>query len=71
MADSVSEFIQKARREPIGVDVSDYGDEWVQGFLAGQASILEEIDREPNKYGIAIAENRAHTFLAPEGGKEA
>jgi hypothetical protein len=27
------------------VDISDYGDEWCEGFLAGQASTVDEIQR--------------------------
>lgn len=54
MPDSAADLIARARREPIGVDVSDWSDEWVQGFLAGQASILEEIVREPERYGVAL-----------------
>jgi len=36
---------QRAAREPIGCDVSDYGDEWVEGFLAGQLNALEALHR--------------------------
>lgn len=32
-----------AETTPIGIDISDYSEEWADGFLAGQRSILEEI----------------------------
>lgn len=34
-----------AGREPIGCDVSDYGDEYVEGFLAGQQNALQALWR--------------------------
>lgn len=34
----------RAETEPIGLDISDCSDEWCDGFLAGQVSILEEIE---------------------------
>lgn len=33
----------RAEREPIGVDLSDFSDDVVRGFLAGQCSVLEEV----------------------------
>jgi hypothetical protein len=41
--DDLAVLLHRAETEPIGIDVSDYGDEWCEGFLAGQRSILEEI----------------------------
>lgn len=41
---------ERADREPIGVDISDYGDEFCEGFLRGQANVLEEIAREAGIY---------------------
>lgn len=38
----------KATREPIGCDVSDYSDEFVEGFLAGQTNALEALYRRLN-----------------------
>ena len=37
------ELLHRAETEPINCDVSDYGDEWCAGFLAGQRSVLEEV----------------------------
>lgn len=54
MADHVHELVQLAAQKPIGVDVSDYSDEFVQGFLAGQQSVLLEVRRAPEKYGVAL-----------------
>lgn len=31
----------RADKEPLDVDVSDYGDEWVAGFLKGQSHALD------------------------------
>lgn len=36
---------RRATREPIGCDVSDYGDEWVEGFLAGQLNAIQALAR--------------------------
>ncbi len=32
-----------AAKEPIGVDISDYSDEWCDGFRAGQVNAIDEI----------------------------
>lgn len=40
------DLLERAAKEPIGVDISDYSDEFCEGFLRGQRSILEEIDRD-------------------------
>lgn len=39
------EWRDRVNREPIGVDISDYGDEWCDGFLGGQANLLRELER--------------------------
>lgn len=36
---------RRAMSESIGCDVSDYGDEWVDGFLAGQVNALQALWR--------------------------
>lgn len=33
----------RAGAEPIGVDLSDFSDDFLRGFLAGQCSVLEEV----------------------------
>jgi hypothetical protein len=33
----------RAAREPLGVDISDYSDEWCAGFLAGQVNALDHV----------------------------
>jgi hypothetical protein len=43
----LEEFLQRAAKEPIGVDISDFGDEWCAGFLRGQVNVLEELARCP------------------------
>jgi hypothetical protein len=58
---AVGRLIARARREPVGVDLSDFSDTYVEGFLAGQASILEELDREPDLYGVELRPWRART----------
>lgn len=40
---SFDALLHRAETEPIGVDLSDYSDEFCEGFLAGQRSVLEEI----------------------------
>jgi hypothetical protein len=35
---------ERAKREPINVDISDFSDEWCLGFRAGQCNVLEEIE---------------------------
>lgn len=32
-----------AEKEPLGVDISDFGDEWCAGFLRGQVNALDEV----------------------------
>lgn len=32
---------ERASREPLGVDISDYSDDWSEGFLAGQVNALD------------------------------
>jgi hypothetical protein len=32
---------QRAKKEPLGVDLSDSSDEFVNGFLAGQVNMLD------------------------------
>jgi len=36
-------LLHRAETEPIGCDISDFSDEWCEGFLAGQRSVLEEV----------------------------
>ena len=36
---------RRASTEPIGCDVSDYSDEWVEGFLFGQVNALQALWR--------------------------
>lgn len=36
-------LLHRAGTEPINLDISDYSDEWCDGFQAGQRSVLEEI----------------------------
>lgn len=36
-------LLDQADREPINLDISNYSDDWCAGFLAGQVSILEEV----------------------------
>lgn len=36
---------RRAGKEPIGCDVSDYSDEFVEGFLAGQQNALQALWR--------------------------
>lgn len=43
IAAAIEELIERARTEPLEVDVSDYGDEWVDGFLRGQVNALQEV----------------------------
>ena len=38
-------LIAKAVTQPIGWDVSDYSDEWVEGFLLGQVNALQALLR--------------------------
>lgn len=38
--DELMQLAERAQREPLGVDISDYGDEWCAGFLAGQINAL-------------------------------
>lgn len=38
------EWREKVEREPIETDISDYGDEWCAGFLAGQANLLRALE---------------------------
>lgn len=38
-------LIRRPRSEPIGCDISDYSDEWTQGFLAGQQNALQVLWR--------------------------
>lgn len=63
MGEPVQDLIKIAAREPIGVDVSDYSDEFVEGFLAGQESVLLELSRAPEKYGVALV-GPVHALLA-------
>lgn len=37
---------ERGAREPLGVDISDYSDEFCAGFLAGQANALDEALRD-------------------------
>jgi len=32
---------ERAKREPLDVDISDYSDEWCAGFLAGQVNAID------------------------------
>jgi hypothetical protein len=34
---------ERAGREPLNVDISDYSDEWCAGFLAGQVNALDAL----------------------------
>jgi hypothetical protein len=42
-ASNLDALIERAAIEPIGVDISDYSDDFCIGFLAGQKNVLEEI----------------------------
>lgn len=35
---------ERAEREPLGVDISDYSDEFCAGFLAGQVNTLDALN---------------------------
>ncbi len=35
---------EQASERPLGVDVSDYGDEWCLGFMAGQVNALDLVN---------------------------
>lgn len=39
---ALAELRDRAGREPLAVDISDYSDEWCAGFLAGQENALDE-----------------------------
>lgn len=36
-------LLARAATQPINIDISSFSDEWCGGFLAGQESVLEEI----------------------------
>lgn len=42
---ALAEALAGAGSQPIGVDISDYSDEFCIGFLAGQKNALEELQR--------------------------
>jgi|ERR1035437_7747440 hypothetical protein len=42
----VSALFMQAAREPIGVDISDYSDEYCEGFLHGQVNALEALGHQ-------------------------
>ena len=37
-------FLALALKEPLGVDISDYGDGWFAGFLKGQENALAFVE---------------------------
>ncbi len=39
----VRQLRKTAESEPLGVDISDYGDDWCAGFLRGQANALDQV----------------------------
>lgn len=39
----IAELRARAEKEALGVDLSDWGDEAVQGYLLGQANALDEL----------------------------
>lgn len=41
--ESTEALVERAGREPLGIDISDYSDEWCAGFLAGQANGVAEL----------------------------
>jgi hypothetical protein len=43
LREGVERLRARAEREPLDVDVSDYGDEWCLGFLAGQCNALDVV----------------------------
>lgn len=43
---------ERAATEPIGCDLSDWSDEFVAGFLAGQANLVDVL-AEPETYAYA------------------
>ncbi len=45
MKGTLDQLRDKAIKEPLGSDISDYSDEWQAGFLAGQANALDEVWR--------------------------
>lgn len=61
-----SELLTRAAREPLGVDISDYSDEFCAGFLAGQVNALEESglleQYEGLRASIRFCPNCAHGY---------
>lgn len=35
-----------ASTQPLGVDISDYSDEWCAGFLAGQSNAFDQLEAD-------------------------
>jgi len=45
LKENLTDQLARSETEPLNVDISDYGDEWCDGFLAGQRNALEELQR--------------------------
>jgi hypothetical protein len=43
---STEDLRERAKREPLETDISDFGDEWSAGFLAGQVNAIDFLCRE-------------------------
>lgn len=44
LLETLVNLLARSETGPLNVDISDYGDEWCHGFLAGQRNALEELD---------------------------
>lgn len=47
MSDDAQTIRERAARESLGVDISDYSDEFCAGFLAGQVNVFDFLAARP------------------------
>lgn len=52
----LDKLYERARREPIEVDLSDWSDEYVAGFLAGQAQVVAMLP-EPLTFLVPVPQD--------------
>jgi hypothetical protein len=52
-------LLRRAGREPLDVDISDYSDEFCEGFLRGQEHALVRMEQEIERYEIARQEDES------------
>jgi predicted negative regulator of RcsB-dependent stress response len=66
----VKELRRRAGLEPLGVDISDFSDEWCAGFVAGQQNLVEFLASRADARVRLVVAGRAEALAKLERAGE-